>query len=56
MTLAVFVVSESGWQIGEKLFTFLDPKQKSELERYVNEQGEMVVSRYIGGTGNRAGT
>ena len=32
-------VSESGRQIGEKLFTFLDPKQKRELERYVSEQG-----------------
>ena len=38
-TLAVFDVSESGRQIGEKLFTFLDPKQRRELERYVNEQG-----------------
>ena len=35
----MFDVSESGRQIGEKLFTFLDPKQKQELERYVSEQG-----------------
>ena len=40
-TLAVFDVSESGRQIGEKLFTFLDPKQRRELEKYVNEQGEL---------------
>ena len=39
-TLAVFDVSESGRQIGEKLFTFLDPKQWRELEKYVNEQGK----------------
>lgn len=37
-TLAVFDISESGRQIGEKLFTFLNPKQKRELEKYVNEQ------------------
>lgn len=42
--LAVLDISESGRQIGEKLFALLDTDQRKELVRYIQEQG---VQRYF---------
>lgn len=37
--LAVLDISESGRQIGEKLFALLDADQRKELKKYICEQG-----------------
>lgn len=46
--LAVFDISESGEQIGEKLLAFLDLDQRKGLEKYIREYG-------AGNAGNTAG-